>query len=132
MRQTPGSWLETVCAFPVIPAIISICNDPVDLFPGLWPYTAPVLDLYPGAKPANPIVSAVTLIAGLATAVEALVPNVPENDWSAGEIARLRRTMHARLRLAGHGHTAETVIEALAAAAPEGCRLTVDSGAHMI
>lgn len=106
--------------------------DPVELFPGLWPYTAPVLDLYPGAKPANPIVSAVTLIAGLATAVEALVPNVPENDWSAGEIARLRRTMHARLKLAGHGHTAETVIEALAAAAPEGCRLTVDAGAHMI
>ena len=105
--------------------------DPVEKFPSPWYYTAQVLDLFPGPKAPNPMVTAATLTAPLSDAVEILLSAATPSDWTGEDIAELRRDLRDRLALAGDGHTVATVVDALAARAPDGCRLTVDAGAHM-
>ena len=78
--------------------------------------------------PAQP---ACRVTAPLTELVEALLPSAAASAWAGAEIAGLRRDMRARLALKGEGHTAQSVIETLNTVAPPGCRLTVDSGAHM-
>jgi acetolactate synthase-1/2/3 large subunit len=51
--------------------------------------------------------------------------------WPASEITDLRDAMRTRLNFRGAGHTPQTVVEAAAEAAPAGCRVTIDAGAHM-
>jgi len=86
--------------------------DPVELIAGAWRLDTPVLDLSPAAA-------------------DALSPVDGASDWTAAEITALRDGLRDRQSLAGAGHTAQTVVEALSAAAPAGCRVTVDAGAHM-
>lgn len=105
--------------------------DPVEMIPSPWRYTAPVLDLFPGPKARNPMATAATLTASLSDAVETLVSAAAPSDWTGEDIVDLRRDMRDRLALAGDGHTVATVVDAVGAGAPDGCRLTVDAGAHM-
>ena len=105
--------------------------DPIEKIPGPWGYTAPVLNLFPGPKAPNPMATAATLTAPLSDAVERLLSSTTPSDWTGEDIANLRHDMRNRLALAGDGHTVATVVDALAAGAPDGCRLTVDAGAHM-
>ncbi len=105
--------------------------DPVELIPGKWRYEAPILELfpYPGSSP--PASPACQLIGPLAEAVRAVLPIAGQSDWTPSEIAELRTRMCASMRIAGDGHTAQTVVELVCRAAPADCRATVDAGAHM-
>ena len=105
--------------------------DPVEMIPGDWRCQATVLDLFPGPKPAGIITADVTLTAPLAEALKSLRSGIAEPVWQADEIAALKAGARARVSMTGKGHTAASVVQALAGISPEGCRLTVDAGAHM-
>ncbi len=105
--------------------------DPIELIPGPWRPRAPVLELRATAVPDFAVTPAARLVGPLATTAANLLPIETAAAWQAGDIAALRHDLLALVSLAGSGHTAASVTETLRAAAPPGCRLTVDAGAHM-
>lgn len=111
--------------------IVCFGLDPVEMIPGKWRYTAPILDLRLAAGAELPATPECRVVGPLAATVAALLPINSTTAWTPSEIANLRDAMRARVAVAGAGHTAGTVVEALARAAPAGCRLAVDAGAHM-
>jgi len=106
--------------------------DPVEIIPGEWPYNVPILDLCPVAGPDMPATAECRVIGRLADTVDGLLPLDATTEWTPAEMNELGDGMRARLAIAGTGHTAQTVIETVSAAAPAGCRATIDAGAHMI
>ncbi|MGH6662677.1 MAG: thiamine pyrophosphate-binding protein [Rhodospirillales bacterium] len=110
--------------------IVCFGLDPVEMIPGKWRYTAPILDLRRAAGAELPATPECRVVGLLAATVAALLP-LAATAWTAAEITALRYAMRARVAIGGAGHTAGTVVEALGRAAPAGCRLAVDAGAHM-
>ncbi|MBI2585528.1 MAG: thiamine pyrophosphate-binding protein [Rhodospirillales bacterium] len=110
--------------------IVCFGLDPVEMIPGKWRYDAPILDLRLAAGAELPATPECRVVGPLAATVAALLP-LAATAWMADEIAALRDAMRARVAVGGAGHTAGTVVEALGEAAPAGCRLAVDAGAHM-
>jgi acetolactate synthase I/II/III large subunit len=106
--------------------------DPVELIPGVWPYTAPVLELSPFTGHQSPITPEAGIYGALPNIVTSLLPTLKSGDWTKEEISMLRQQMSERLSLSTAGRNAETVTRAVQGAAPQGTRLTVDAGAHMI
>ncbi len=111
--------------------IVCFGLDPVEIIPGKWRYKAPVLELRAAAGAELPVRPECRVVGPLAATVAALMPVKATTQWTAAEIAALRDAMRERIAVGGAGHTAATVIDALGRAAPVGCRLTVDAGAHM-
>ena len=111
--------------------VVALGLDPVEIIPGPWRAKAPLLDLRLATQPPPPAPAAARLIGPLGESVALLLPRDQKTHWSPGEIAALRQSLGERLALTGAGHTADSVVRTLQAAAPAGCRLTVDSGAHM-
>ncbi len=111
--------------------IVCIGLDPVELIPGKWRYAAPILELRAAAGAALPAEPTCRVVGPLGETIAAVMSADGAVAWSADEIAALRDAMRARIAIRGPGHTADTVTAALAEAAPAGCRLTVDAGAHM-
>jgi acetolactate synthase-1/2/3 large subunit len=111
--------------------IVHFGLDPVEIIPGTWRYDAPSLDLRSAAGPLLPGAADCRVVGPLAESVQGLLPVARVSEWSGSEIAALRDALRARLAMSGAGHTAQTVIETLSEETPAGCRLTVDSGAHM-
>lgn len=105
--------------------------DPIEKIPGAWEYAAPVLDLTAFERAAPPIEPACRVVGPLPETIDSLLQEKPATNWKKDEIAELRERLRKRIALRGSGHTADTAIAALAGAAPEGCRLSVDAGAHM-
>jgi acetolactate synthase-1/2/3 large subunit len=105
--------------------------DPVEIIPGRWRYEAPMLELRSAEGPPPPGVAECRMVGGLAETAEGLMPVERASDWSPTEIAALRAAQRGRLAMTGRGHTAQSVSETLSEKAPAGCRLVVDSGAHM-
>ncbi len=105
--------------------------DPVEIIPGAWRYDAPILDLRSAEGQPPPAATKCRVVGRLAETVQGLLAVDRASGWSRSEIAALRDGMRARLAMTGQGHTAQTVIETLSRETPAGCRLTVDSGAHM-
>ena len=105
--------------------------DPIEMIPAPWRGDAPVLDLrtVPGAD--LPIRPAASLFGPLDELPARLSDSGVSPAWSRDEIAALRDGLRSRSALAGSGHTAQSVTEALRAVAPPSTRLTVDAGAHM-
>ena len=112
--------------------VVAFGLDPVEIIPGPWRANAPLLDLRLATQPPPPAPAAARLIGPLGESVELLLPRDQKTHWSQTEIATLRQSLGERLALSGAGHTADSVVRTLQAAAPAGCRLTVDSGAHML
>ncbi|MEM7224369.1 MAG: thiamine pyrophosphate-dependent enzyme [Pseudomonadota bacterium] len=111
--------------------VVAVGLDPVEIIPGPWRAAAPLLELRLAATPPLPAPAAARLVGPLETSVAALLPGAARSQWQARDIAALRDKLGRRVALSGAGHTAESVVRALQAAAPVNCRLTVDSGAHM-
>jgi len=125
-----GAVAESVC-IEQADLIITYGLDPIEIIPGPWRYEAPVLELRTTTQPELPTRSTCRLIGSLSASVEGLTPIDLVSDWLPSECESIRKRMFDCAALAGSGHTAQTVIEAVFQAAPDGCRLTVDSGAHM-
>lgn len=107
--------------------------DPVELIPHRWRHAAPVLAMSPGVEHTYPVEPAAALIGALDQCVAGVSDVERQSAWSLDEMAALREHLRARLALpGGKGHTAQDVVEAARAEAPEGCRITVDAGAHML
>ena len=111
--------------------IILFGLDPVEIIPGSWPYAAPLLELATTHGHRQPVEPAAILCGPFGDIVEALRPSLRNSAWDPGVVAGLRQRMRDDLSLAGRGHNAQTVTEAVQRAAPAGTRLSVDSGAHM-
>ncbi len=115
--------------------IILFGLDPIESIPGKWGYEAPLLALRRAANPPGPIIGSakVQVVGDLTAIAERLADAAGGSDWRPAAIGDHRQTMAMRLRLGGvsGAATVETVVEALVDAAPAGCRLTVDAGAHM-
>ena len=107
--------------------------EPVELIAAPWRHDAPLLALSDRAGLEYPWPPAAELIGPLAPALEALMASCRRSEWQQDEISGLQEAMIQRLRLAGgKGHTAESVVDAVSAAAGGDVRFTVDAGAHMI
>ncbi len=111
--------------------VIPVGFDPVEMIPAPWTSEAPIIDLRAGDGPDLDFGDVLRINGALADTVAAIAPASSQSVWSNREIAALRDDMTARLRLAGSGHTAQSVVEELETHAPANCRLTVDAGAHM-
>jgi acetolactate synthase-1/2/3 large subunit len=105
--------------------------DPVEIIPGEWRYDAPILDLRSAEGAELPAIPECRVIGRLVDTVQGLLAAETTPEWSLSEIADLRNGMRARSAMTGKGHTAQTVVETLSGEAPAGCRVAVDSGAHM-
>ncbi len=105
--------------------------DLVEMIAGDWLHSRPILALSPAPTEALPAPPVGQVTAPLGEIVDRLLPHTDRSRWSAAEIAALHQDLRDRLRLAGQGHTAESIAEALNEVAPEGCRFTIDAGAHM-
>jgi acetolactate synthase I/II/III large subunit len=112
--------------------IICYGLDPVELIPGVWPYTAPVLELSSFAGHQLPVRPEAGIYGALHNIVASLLPALKTGDWTKEEISMLRQRMSERLALSTPGRNAETVTRSVQGAAPRSTRLTVDAGAHMI
>lgn len=115
--------------------LILLCGfDPVELIGRPWPYTAKVVDLGPVRHPVHYVEPAASAGGDVADILAALGQIEGGGGWEAGEIARLRRTMEARLayRGSGEGLSPEQVVRlAWAESRTMDPRATVDAGAHM-
>ncbi len=111
--------------------ILTLGLDPIEMIPAPWTYAAPVGVVMQGMSKAFPFAPAVCLDGDLAANIENLTAKASGSDWRVPEIADLRTRLREKLSLRGGGHTADSIIDALAKAAPSGTRLAVDAGAHM-
>lgn len=111
--------------------ILTLGLDPIEMIPSPWVYAAPVGVVLQGPWDGFPFTAAVHLDGDLATAIGNLAEIASGSDWRMAEITELRERMRERLSLTGAGHTADSIVDALAKAAPAGTRLAVDAGAHM-
>jgi len=111
--------------------ILTLGLDPIEMIPLPWTYAAPVGVVLQGSPVEFPFTEAVHLDGDLTTNIASLTRNASASAWRLEEIADLRARMSDRLSLSGEGHTADSIVDALAKAAPAGTRLAVDAGAHM-
>jgi len=112
--------------------IVQLGFDPVELIPQPWRYVAPVVDLAEAARAAHYARPAASLIGPLAQGAAALSGVSRRNAWTARAIRAHRERLHAAHAMARSAAIGpQDVVEAVIAAAPEGCRATIDAGAHM-
>ncbi len=105
--------------------------DPVEIIPGSWPGNAPILDLCTVETHTYPVSPQCRIQGPLNESTALLQAAMDKKDWALTDIAQMRAALHARMALAGSGHTVATVLKELIKTAPEDCRLCVDAGAHM-
>lgn len=113
--------------------LIVFCGvDPVEMIPGAWPHDAPAVVLSETPGLAFPFDAADEIAGPVAASAAQLARTPSQSAWSEDEIAALRHGIVETLTNAGgEGRAPDTVIDAIAEAAPPGARLAVDAGAHM-
>ncbi len=114
--------------------LIVLCGlDPVEPIPGPWRYAAPVLELAGVPRSAGYAPVAARITGPLHAAMAELYGANRDSDWRREEIAALRGSMRARLASpASEGIAPQALVEAARRAAPEGARVAIDAGAHMV
>jgi acetolactate synthase-1/2/3 large subunit len=117
--------------------IVQFGFDPVELLPHRWRYGALVLDLAAAPRDERPVTPAAALTGPLPDVVEALRGVNCQSAWDLSEPAALREAAVTQLAAAAgsgdpeRGVHPHALAAAVAAAAPEDARATVDAGAHM-
>ena len=113
--------------------LIVFCGvDPVEMIPGAWPHTAPVIVLTETPGLAWPFEPTSEIAGPVADTARILAKGASASNWTGQQIAehktRLRESVanNATARRAP-----DEIVDAVAAAAPENARLAVDAGAHM-
>lgn len=113
--------------------LIVFCGvDPVEMIPGAWAHEAPVIVLSETGNLAWPFAAATEIAAPVERTAVELAGRAGNSAWETAHVAELRQ--HIRDVLANDGEEGrfpDSVIDAVADAAPAGARLAVDAGAHM-
>jgi acetolactate synthase-1/2/3 large subunit len=113
-------------------SILALGLDPVELLPRPWPYTQPVIAAATGRPGTDHVPAVATVVGDAAAAVAALDEHLARTTgWQAHEIEESRRRQREAVEVACEGLSPSRAIDAIAAAAPRGCRVTIDAGAHM-
>jgi acetolactate synthase-1/2/3 large subunit len=113
-------------------AILALGLDPVELLSRPWPYTQPVIAAAAGRPGTDHVPVVATILGDAASAVSALDEHLARTtDWQAREIEESRRRQREAVDVACAGLSPSQAIEAIAGAAPRGCLVTIDAGAHM-
>lgn len=105
--------------------------DPVEMIPGGWPHTAATIVLTRAAGLAYPFAPDAEIVGPPDAAAAVLTATARPSDWTAEEIRTLRAQVRDSVAISGIGHTADSVVDAVLAAAPRDARAAVDAGAHM-
>lgn len=113
--------------------IILIGFDPVEGPPQPWRYAQPLVEITEHAF-AHPLFTAeVSVVGDIDATLKALTETGAPADWTAAEIAAFKQSVGGKARVAkGGGLSPQDVVDAVQAAAPADCRITVDAGAHML
>lgn len=115
-------------------AILLFGGDPIEFLPQPWKYAVPTVLLTTHAFERHFLAPAATLTGDLAAGAKTIAGAVTPGGWTPGEIGAAREAMRAAARSGGPtlGIAPHRVVEEAAAAAPEGTRIAVDAGAHML
>ncbi|MGB0630833.1 MAG: thiamine pyrophosphate-binding protein, partial [Alphaproteobacteria bacterium] len=113
--------------------LIVFCGvDPVEMIPGKWPHAAPAIVLSETPRLAWPFEPDAEIAAPVADSARHLAGSSSESTWAGEEIQAHRiRLSEAVANSTTPGRSPDTIIDAVAAAAPSNARLAVDAGAHM-
>ncbi|MDF1737172.1 MAG: thiamine pyrophosphate-binding protein [Minwuia sp.] len=114
--------------------VIMVGHDPIEMIPGVWSYTAPVVALSTwdwAAAGGYPVPEQIA-VGDLQQMLVAVTPAASSPGWDRAELARLRGTYRNRIAYPEvAGISPDFVIDDVQRAAAAGTRLTVDAGAHM-
>ncbi|RZO37006.1 MAG: thiamine pyrophosphate-binding protein [Rhodospirillaceae bacterium] len=113
--------------------LIVFCGvDPVEMIPGNWPHSAPVIVLSETPRLAWPFEPDIEIAAPVAYSANYLAGRPSASTWTEEEIGsqktRLREIVANNATV---GRSPDEIIDAAAAAVPTNARLAVDAGAHM-
>lgn len=114
-------------------AVVFYGADPIEFPPQRWRYDKPVLDLRRHDLELDYLPPQVRLTGELGAVAARLEDAVAPGGWSADEILAARAEIRERAHRGSGGPIApQDLVDAVLAAAPAGCRATVDAGAHML
>ena len=126
-----GAEAEAVCVGEA-DLIVQLGLDPVELIAQPWRYAAPIIDVAEVAAPTPYAVPTAALIGPLEAGAAALKGARRGPGWPAATIEALRRRIARCYRMPpSRAISPQALVEAAVAAAPLGCRATIDAGAHM-
>ncbi|MEC7488209.1 MAG: thiamine pyrophosphate-binding protein [Pseudomonadota bacterium] len=113
--------------------LIVFCGvDPVEIIPGKWTHTAPVVVLSETGGLAWPFDAEAEVAGSVKKSASILAGNITESHWTGDAIARHRARIRQTLaNNATARRSPDEIVDAVSAAAPDNARLTVDAGAHM-
>lgn len=113
--------------------VILVGFDPVEGPPQPWRYTLPMVEITEHAF-THPLFEADISVQGdIDATLRALTEEASPCEWPGSEILALKQSIAAKARVAkGVGISPQDIVDAVQAAAPRGCRITVDAGAHML
>ncbi|MBU1440233.1 MAG: thiamine pyrophosphate-binding protein [Gammaproteobacteria bacterium] len=117
--------------------VLTFGLDPIELLPKPWRYQAPVIELATHAFARNHFTPAVALVGDLADAASQLAEGLAASAWKDNDLASLKTHMRDRAGVGGEGQGDGTITPTqLARTAcgllPDGVRIAVDAGAHML
>jgi acetolactate synthase-1/2/3 large subunit len=107
--------------------------DPIEGPPVAWRYDQPLIELTEHAYPLDTIVPTVSIVGNIATTGDRLAAARTTIAWTPEEL-RIFKAEIRNCALVGRGGPIppQAVVQAAIEAAPKNCRVTVDSGAHML
>ena len=112
--------------------IVTFGVDPVEFIASPWHHTAPILEIRACDTPHLLVEPATRIIGPLTASANALCTGNTPSVWTPEMIGALTTDLRERVEVKSNGHTAQSVAEAIVAAAPERIRASVDAGAHMV
>ncbi len=107
--------------------------DPIEFMPKPWAYAStPVVELTAHTHARPYLTPQAQVVGDLSEAAMALEDAVAPGHWAPEQVADARETMRALARTTSSGIAPHQVVEAAMQAAPDGTRVTVDAGAHIL
>ncbi|MBV8168941.1 MAG: thiamine pyrophosphate-binding protein [Alphaproteobacteria bacterium] len=111
--------------------------DPVEHPPGKWRFSAPIIDVVRHSFDRHVIAPQARLIGDLAAAAAALQGAVTAHEWTPAKLDAMRKALRARADAGADAPESgpiapQHLVAAALKAAPEGARISIDAGAHML
>lgn len=113
--------------------IILVGFDPVEGPPQPWRYSLPLVEITEHAFTQPLLTAEVAVVGDIDASLRALTETASPGDWTGPEILALKQSLARKARTPkGAGVSPQDVVDAVQAAVPANCRITVDAGAHML